>query len=364
MTPRRTLLMRQAAEQHDRRLPENEEGVAQILAQLALVLAQAAAEGASATAHRAPIAAPRRVRCSRLRRAARPRPRSRPSADGAARRRAPRMSACLCRRCWIAGMPSRCPSEACCGLHPTVTQSRHALGHSRVASPCGRRRRRQPTACAPPTSLAASVAHGLRRHRVDALDQLGVSISRSNSSSWRAICSARAEELSSPISRPALSCALERASSASAGLLVGGALQLRADDVDQLAHHLRPRCRVDAEQPRIGQRPAARIDRIAEAAPLPHLLEQPGRHAPAEQPREHLGRVELLVAVRRARQSHHEMALLERLRRGARAPDIPRRLESPRRRRHSGRRIGPQRGARARRGRRCRRPTAPCALAP
>src|SRR6185503_8541927 len=86
--------------------------------------------------------------------------------------------------------------------------------------------------------------------------------------------------------------------------------------------------RVDAEKPRVGQRPAARIDRIAKAAALPHLLEQSRRHPPTEQPGKHLGYIELRGAIRGPGERHEEMALLERLCRRARTTHIVCRLES------------------------------------
>ena len=188
------------------------------------------------------------------------------------------------------------------------------------------------------------------------------SISRSNSSSWRAICSARADELSRPISRPALSCALERASSASAGFSAAARTSSAPTTSISLLHHLRPRRRMDREQPRIGKRPAARVDRVAEAAPLPHLLEQPRRHAAAEQPGEHLGGVELLRRDRTGpANAMHEMALLERLCRGARSADVACRLESTPGAAIEAAELGLSVAHELGRGRRCRRPRAPCA---
>ncbi len=68
---------------------------------------------------------------------------------------------------------------------------------------------------------------------------------------------------------------------------------------------------VDAEQARIHVRRGERVDRIDQPALLPHLLEQPRRHAAAEQGREQQGRVVVGIAIGDRGEAEHDMHLVE-----------------------------------------------------
>ena len=106
-------------------------------------------------------------------------------------------------------------------------------------------------------------------------------IGRPNSSSWRAICEARLAALSTDISRPARNWPRARFSS-SCGDRFAGLLQLVDDHRHQLGDVALPGRGVHAEDAAVGEGPVEGIDRVAEAALLAHFLEQPRRHAAAE----------------------------------------------------------------------------------
>ena len=232
--------------------------------------------------------------------------------------------------------PSRAPSPRPAAAPDTLATPSHRSAPcapppcARTPRPCGRRRPRPPTA-AIRRQLGGQLAHRLGRHGLDAVDHLGrVDQPVEQQQLARHLLGARGRAFQ-PHQQAGLELRLGARHLGLRRLLGGGARQLLADHLDQLAHHLRPGRGMNAEQPRIGQRPAARIDRVAEAAPLPHLLEQPRRHAPAEQPREHLRGVEILAAVGRPRERQHQMALLERLGRACACPrhSAPARIGPP-----------------------------------
>ena len=199
------------------------------------------------------------------------------------------------------------------------------------------------------------------RHGVDALDQLAGGMSRPiDSKLARHLLGAGGRALE-PHQQAGLELRLGARQLGCPGFSRSARFELRADDVDQLAHHLRPRlprgCRTARYRPAPSSSNRSRSrGRGAPAPPGTAETTCPRRTAPKTPGRCKTPRARYDGPCER----HDEMALLERLCRGARAPDIARRLEFAPRRRHSGRRIGPQRGARVRRGRRCRRPTRPC----
>ena len=136
--------------------------------------------------------------------------------------------------------------------------------------PCAGCRRRRPKACARrPAWRRSSRTSSAVTASMRSISSAG-SISRSIQQQWRAICSARADELSRPISRPALSCALERASSSHPAAFG----RPHASAPRRRRRSARPSSPVPVaawmpNSPVSRQRPAARIDRVAEAAASP-----------------------------------------------------------------------------------------------
>src|SRR6185503_20579987 len=180
----------------------------------------------------------------------------------------------------------------------------------------------------PADEFRRQLPYPFRRDAVDALDQLGRLYQPVEQQELACHLLGAGRRALQPHQQAGLDLRLGARQLGFGRLLRGGAQQLLADDVDQLLHYLRSGRRVDAEKPRVGQRPTARVDRIAKAAALPHLLEQSRRHPPAEQPGKYLGYVELLAAIRGPGERHDEMALLEGLCRRARATHVACRLES------------------------------------
>ena len=85
--------------------------------------------------------------------------------------------------------------------------------------------------------------------------------------------------------------------------------------VERGGHHLRRvpvgRAGVEAEQSGVDEIPVEAEDRIGEAAFLPHLLEEPRRHAAARRGGEDLRGVVIRRAGRPALEPDHDMGLLE-----------------------------------------------------
>ena len=131
-------------------------------------------------------------------------------------------------------------------------------------------------------------------------------IGRPNSSIWRAICEARLAGLSADISRPARYWARARSSS-SCGMLSPALLQLVDDHRHQLGDVALAGRGMDAEDAGIGKAPVEGVDRIAEAALLAHFLEQPRRHAAAEDHRQHLRGVEVAHMIGAALEAEHDL---------------------------------------------------------
>ena len=150
---------------------------------------------------------------------------------------------------------------------------------------------------APPKMRAGEVAD-VRRRSIASIRATSSSsgMRRPKSRSCRAIWPARAAGLSSVISRPARSWARARFTSLSV-IVVGRAFELVDDDRHQLVDILRPGRGVDAEDAGVGEAPVEGVDRVAEAALLAHLLEEPRRHAAAEDRGEDLRGVEVVAAV-------------------------------------------------------------------
>ena len=132
--------------------------------------------------------------------------------------------------------------------------------------------------------------------------------------------------------------------------VLAGLLQFRHDDRHQLGNVALPGRRVHAENAGVGKAPMERVDRVAEAAFLAHLLEQPRRHAAAEDHRQHLRGVEVAHVIGAALEAEddlrvHQVAVLAEI-----AADIMRVLRRNARRRGCGsRRTWPRPRARNRR---------------
>jgi hypothetical protein len=96
--------------------------------------------------------------------------------------------------------------------------------------------------------LAGQLARRLGRYRLDAVDNLGRVDQAIEQQQLARHLLGPGRGASSPISRPALCCALERASSASVGFSEAARVSCCPTTSDQLVHHLRAGCGVDAEQ--------------------------------------------------------------------------------------------------------------------
>ena len=133
-----------------------------------------------------------------------------------------------------------------------------------------------------------------------------LAIGRPNSSSCRAICEARLAQLSADMIRPARNCARARSISSWRDAFAG-LLQLVDDDRDQFGDVALAGGRMDAEDAGVGKAPVEGIDRIAQAALLAHFLEQPRRHAAAEDHRQDLRGVEIADVIGAALEAEQDL---------------------------------------------------------
>ena len=135
-------------------------------------------------------------------------------------------------------------------------------------------------------------------------------MTRPNTASWRAICSARALEDSNAVNIDTFICALARASSVSSRFCVACARQSKLDR-DELGK-LAPAARgIKAEQAGVGIGPVEGMDRIGEAALLAHFLEQARGHAAADDIGEDMRGILILIGVGHALEADDDMSLLE-----------------------------------------------------
>ena len=134
------------------------------------------------------------------------------------------------------------------------------------------------------------------------------------------------------------------------GNAFAGSLKFVDDHRDQLRNIALSGRRMHAEDAGVRKSPVEGIDRVAEAAFLAHFLEEPGRHAAAENHRQHLRGVKIADVIGAAFESEddlgiHQVAVFAEV-----AADILRIVAAPRFRPCCGR----SRAASRPRGRNCR----------
>ena len=336
---------------------EDEEIVGLVGAPILGVARQPGAKAGAAQRVGRPSRLPRRQKMPRARRAGWPIPRNRRArarAERPARRPAGTAPA---RARKSRGKALRCGAIAAAAF-------RRRAGPAAARNPrAGRPARAPPGSAAPSASarrrgaIAASSTASMRR-----------TISGgSNGVPWIsiccAICSQRAEVLSSDISSPAFICALARASS-TARQPVAEPHRLVAQRRHEFRRLVLAGAGIDAEQAAVAIAVGKGMDRVDEAALLAHLLEEARRHAAAERRRQHRGGVIVGVVEHEPGEPEHQVQLLEVALLALVAADIARRLGRDRPLGRAARRAACRRDRRSGRGRDCRPPPAPSARAP